>query len=173
MNGHESTVCIVTDVHGMAYTCTLLDLIRHVWRLHVLTCTFQAEWFVMCTFETCMLWGWLHAQGGACHAMQGVVYHWTISTGFSLAEATNVCVCELEKMAEILCQWCTKLEKACAEVKFCFKWLMQLLLHWFWTGARLTSWLHSMRSYETNGLQPHISRLLDLLLQRLQVLNFS
>lgn len=50
--------------------------------------------------------------------MQGVVYHWTISTGFSIAEATNVCVCESGRMAENLCQWYNKLEKACAEVIF-------------------------------------------------------
>jgi len=48
--------------------------------------------------------------------VQGAVYHWTISTGFSLAEATNLYVGQPRQLLTHLQDWYTLLCSACTQV---------------------------------------------------------
>jgi len=48
--------------------------------------------------------------------VQGAVYHWTISTGFSLAEATNLYVGQPGQLLSHLQDWYTLLCSACTQV---------------------------------------------------------
>ncbi len=48
--------------------------------------------------------------------VQGAVYHWTISTGFSLAEATNLYVGPPGQLLTHLQDWYTLLCSACTQV---------------------------------------------------------
>ena len=48
--------------------------------------------------------------------VQGSVYHWTISTGFSLAEATNLYVGQPGQLLSHLQDWYTLLCSACTQV---------------------------------------------------------
>ena len=48
--------------------------------------------------------------------MQGAVYHWTVSTGFSLAEATNLYVGQPGRVMSHLQEWYPLLCTACTQV---------------------------------------------------------
>lgn len=48
--------------------------------------------------------------------MQGAVYHWTISTGFSLAEASNLYLGSAQQLVGHLCRWSQLLHAACTQV---------------------------------------------------------
>lgn len=53
------------------------------------------------------------------YPLQGAVYHWTISTGFSLAEATNLYLGSLPSMLPHLQHWYTLTHAACTQVGSC------------------------------------------------------
>lgn len=48
--------------------------------------------------------------------LQGAVYHWTISTGFSLAEATNLYLGAPHSMLPHLQHWYALIHAACTQV---------------------------------------------------------
>lgn len=50
--------------------------------------------------------------------VQGKVYHWTISTGFSLAEATNMFVGRREHLVHCTQDWLHLMEQCCKQVQW-------------------------------------------------------
>ncbi|DBA82438.1 TPA: hypothetical protein ACH3X2_000674 [Trebouxia sp. C0005] len=58
----------------------------------------------------------------------GAVYHWTISTGYSLAEATNLCVAQPERTLSHLQKWVTMLHDSSkqAEDKTCTSFMQRI-----------------------------------------------
>ena len=50
--------------------------------------------------------------------LQGKVYHWTISTGFSLAEATNMFVGRREHLVQCTQDWLHLMEQCCKQVQW-------------------------------------------------------
>ena len=50
--------------------------------------------------------------------VQGKVYHWTISTGFSLAEATNMFVGRREHLVQCAQDWLHLMEQCCKQVQW-------------------------------------------------------
>ena len=59
-----------------------------------------------------------------CVCMQGRVYHWTISTGYSLAEAVNLYVGDTPQLVQCAGEWLALCEAAMAEVS------QLLTFHW-------------------------------------------
>ena len=58
--------------------------------------------------------------------VQGAMYHWTISTGYSLAEATNLCVAQPERTLSHLQEWLNMLHDASKQARTFYLVVMQL-----------------------------------------------
>lgn len=60
------------------------------------------------------------------HDVQGAVYHWTISTGYSLAEATNLCVAQPERTLFHLQEWVRMLHDSSKQARTFYYVVVQL-----------------------------------------------